>query len=315
MAADYTQLTDKLTLIFWPYLRLTLLFLTGYGLLDGAVLHWFPDFDPPNEFWKLLGPGVVAAVFVLWLLWPRLCLLADSAGRGNIRVLLAMTAVVTMAFGTNYLHEYLRISLGRSEILDSPAALMGSRSLGTYYRFRHQYQTPRYAGAEPQSNTSDKGRTLVFHLYVATPLFATPADTGRPVAAWQGLHYSTQVSNRASEAEKRTAYQAFLRRTTSLFKQEKFPVPAGYYERIPNTDERAAYLRAALRTGLCAPTTTNIPLLLQPGQAPLATLKRSAAYYLAGWSSGGTLLFFILLLIPYLSATGAQAFRTRPYQR
>ena len=311
MAATYTQLTDKLTLIFWPYLRLTLLFLTGYGLLDGAVLNWFPRFDPPDLFRKFLGPGVVAAVFVLWLLWPRLRLLATSKGRGDIRVLLSMTAVATMAFGTNYLHEYLRAALGRLEVLDSPAALTASRSLGTYYRFRHQYQTPRYAGAEPQSNTSDKGRTLVFHLYVATPLFASPADTERPVAIWQGLHYSARISARASEAEKKAAYQHFLRRASLQFDQEKFAVPTGYYEYMPNTDERAAYLRAARRTGLCPPSITSPLLIVQPGQMSFATLERGAVYRLAGWLSGGVMLFFLVLLFPYLSATSAQEFRTR----
>jgi hypothetical protein len=213
-----------------------------------------------------------------------------------------------MAFGTSHLHEYLRASLGRLEALESPAALTNTH-LGSYYRFQHKYQTSHYAGIEPQTSTLDKGRTLVFHLYVATPLFASPADAGRPAAIWQGLHYSAQVNDRASEADKKKAYQAFVRRTTSQFNQEKFAAPAGYYERIPNTDERAAYLRAARRIGLSAPT--GPLLLLRPGQAPLATLRRSSAYHLLGWLGGGMTLFFVVLLFPYLSATSAQEFQTK----
>lgn len=308
MTANYTQLTNKLTLIFWPCLRLTLFFLAGYGLLDAVLLNWRPAFDPPNEFWKLLGPGAVAAVLVLWRIWPRLSLLTTSKGRGDTRVLLGMTTVITMAFGTNYLHEYLRASLGHLQVLESPAAFTINH-LGSYYRFQQQYQTPRYAGSEPQTSTLDKGRTLVFHLYIATPLFASPADTGRPAAIWQGLHYSAQTNNRASEAEKKKAYQAFVQRTTSQFNQEKFVAPAGYYERIPNTNERAAYLRAARHTGLSAPAAPL--LLLQPGLAPLATLRRSAAYHLLGWLGGGMTLFFVVLLFPYLSATSAQVFQSK----
>ena len=161
------------------------------------------------------------------------------------------------------------------------------------------------------SSPSDKGRTLVFHLYVASPLFAAPADAGQPAAVWQGLHYSDQISARASEAEKKAAYQSFVRRTASQFAQEKFAAPAGYYERIPATDERAAYLRAAQGSGLRPPDTTSPLLLLQLGQVPLVALQRNAACQLAGWLMGGPLFFFIVLLFPYLSATSAQAFRAR----
>ena len=311
MADNYTQLTDKLALIFWPYLRLTLLFLAGYGLLDGALLQWLPGFDPPSEFWKFLGPGVVAAALVLLLLWRRLRLLADAKGRGNLSVAMSIIAVVPMAFGTNYLHEYLRASLGRLVVLESPATTDTSHLLGTYYRFQHKYQTSRYAGIESQSNTSDKGRTLNFHLYVVTPLFASPADTGQPATFWQGLHYSAQISAHASEAEKKAAYQAFLRRTTTQFEQEEFANPTDYYERIPNTNERAAYIRAARRTGPRPPNATSRLLILKPGQASLATLKRNSLCYLAGWVSGGTMLFLFVLFFPYLSATNAQAFRIK----
>jgi len=311
MADNYTQLTDKLTLVFWPYLRLTLLFLAGYGLLDGALLQWVPGFDPPSEFWKFLGPGVLATALVLLLLWRRLRLLTDTKGRGNLFVAMSILAVAPMVFETNYLHEYLRASLGRLVVLDSPATPDSSRLLGTYYRFQHKYQTPRYAGLESQSNTSDKGRTLNFHLYVVTPLFASPADTGRPATFWQGLHYSASISAHASEAEKKAAYRAFLRRTATQFEQEKFAVPTDYYERIPNTNERAAYIRAARSTGPRPPNVTSRLLILKPGQASLATLKRKSLYYLVGWVSGGAMLFLFVLLFPYLSATSAQAFRTK----
>jgi hypothetical protein len=311
MAANYTQLTDKLTLVLWPYLRLTFLFLAGYGLLDGVLLNWLPRFDPPSEFWKFLGPGVLAATLVLWLLWPRLRLLTQNKGQDNLRVLLSMIAVAVMAFGTNCLHDYLRAALGRLEVLDSPASLTASRSLGTYYRFRRRYQTPRSAGIELQTTTSDKGRNLVFHLYVATPLFASPADTGRPAVIWQGLRYSAQVSNHTSETEKKAYYKAFLQHASTQFSQEKFVAPLDYYERIPNTDERAAYARAARSTGLFPPHATYPLLLLQPAQVSVAALKRTSLAQLAGWLCGGTTLFFVVLLIPYLSATSAQRFRTK----
>ena len=310
MTKEYARLPVKLRLIFWPYLRLSLFFWLSYALLDGALLHWRPAFDPPADFWQLLGPGVVAAVLVLWVIWPRLRLL-EKVKKGDSATLLSITAVVTMAFGCNYLHDYLRASLGHLEILDSPAAFLHRPPRGIYYCFRHKYQSARYAGVEWQNYTTNKGRTLVLHLYVATPLLASPADTVLPATTWQGLHYSTEVSARASEAEKQAAYQAFLKRTAAEFGGERFTAPAGYYARIPNADERAAYLRAAQRARLHLPAAPAPVLLVQAGEVSFAALKREALQYLASWLGGGTAVFFMWLLLSSLPAANAQAFRAR----
>ena len=310
MTKEYARLTDKLSLMFWPFLRLALLFWAGYALLDGALLHWLPGFDPPADFWQLLGPGVLAAALLLWRLWPRLRLL-ETGQKEHTPLLLSIAAVATMAFGTSYLHDYLRAALGRFDTLDSPAALRPGSSPGTFYRFRHKYQAARYAGVEWQAYPIRKGRDLVLHLYVATPLLTSPADTVLPATTWQGLHYSTEVSASASEADKQAAYQAFLKRTASQFREEDFNAPAGYYARMPNSDERAAYLRAARRTRLPLPAASVPILVVQAGEVSLAALRQEALYYLACWLGGGTTVFFFLLLISRLPAVSAQSFRAR----
>jgi|GEM_PF-3708735 len=307
MAEEYAGLTVTLNLIFWPFLRLALLFWAGYGLLDGALLHWLPGFDPPANCWQLLGPGMLAAALLLWLLWPRLRLL-ETGKKDNSPLLLSITAVATMAFGTNYLHDYLRVALGRFETLDSPAVLRRPPLRSTFYCFRHQYSAAHYAGVEWQAHLVNNGRNLVLHLYVATPLLASPADTVLPATSWLALHYSTKISARVSEADKQAAYQAFLRHTATQFGKEDFAAPAGYYARMPNTDERAAYLRAARRARLPLSAT---PILLIAGKVSLATRKQKALYYLACWLGGGTTVFFIILLISRLPAASAQAFRAR----
>lgn len=311
MGKEYARLPEKLRFILWPSARLAFIFLAGYGLLDGALLYWLPPFDPPADFWKFLGPGIIATVLVVWLSWPRLRLLhgIEDKGRAIAPTFLSMTAVAIITLGTSHLHEYLRASLGRLEILDSPAVLLHRPSLGTYYCFRHKYQTARYAGVEWQNYVVEKSHTLIFNLYVATPLLASPADTVLPMAGWQGLHYSAEVSSNASKTEKEAAYQAFLKRTMAQFGTEDFSAPAGYYERIPNTSERAAYLRAARSAARRLPDTGVPLLLLQPGQVSLVTLQREALGKLAGWLSAGAGLFFITLFFAKLPVARAQAFR------
>jgi membrane associated rhomboid family serine protease len=313
--ADFTQFHTKLQLIFWPYLRLALLFLVGYGLADSALLAWAPTFEPPEELRKLLVPSLVAAVVTMLALWPRIRLLADNGKQNDPRWMMAMVAIAVMGCGASCLHGYLYAALNRQAVFASPRAVPAHQPPGAYYQFGHTVQTVRYAGAEAEFGTADKGRKFVFTLYVAVPLLASPADTLRPARVWQGLRYTGNIEASASPAEKEAAYQAFARRTQEQLTQEKFLVPFGYYERLPNTTARRAYVKAARRTGLCPPDTLQPLLVLQPATEPFATHGRSAGYWLLGWLGGGSLLFFGLLLLPYLSGTAAAEFRAGQYER
>lgn len=313
--ADFTQLRNKLSLIFWPYLRLVLLFLAGYGLVDGALLAWAPTFEPPDELRKLLVPALLAAVMVMLLLWPRIRLLADNGKQNDPRWLMALTAVVVMGCGASCLHGYLSAATSSLASFDSPAAVPAAAAPSAYYQFRHVYQRPRAAEAEAEFGTADKGRKFFFGLYVAVPLLASPADTLLPVRVWLGLHYAADISSSANAAEKRAAYEAFAQRTQQQLKQEKFRVPLGYYERLPNTSERQAYLKAARRTGLCPPDSTRPLLVLRPATEAFATRGRSSGYWLLGWLGGGSLAFLVLLLVPYLSDTAVYRFRAGQRER
>lgn len=313
--ADFAQLKNKLSLIFWPYLRLAVLFLVGYGLVDGALLVWAPAFEPPDELRELVLPLLLAFVAVMFWLWPRIRLLVDNGKQNDPRWLMALVAVGVMGCGASCLHSYAQALVGHLQLFDSPATVPAAMAPAAGYQFQHAYPAPRYAGAEAEFGTADKGRKFFFSLYVVVPLLASPADTLLPVRVWQGLHYTADISSNASEAEQKAAYEAFAKRTQEQLAQEKFEVPLGYYKRLPNTRERQTYLKAARRTGLC-PTDSMYPLLvLQPATEAFAGRGRSSGYWLLGWLGGGSVGFLLLLLIPYLSDASVQQFRTGQHER
>ena len=311
-----SELPDKMTLIFWPYLRLIVVFLAVYGLLDGTLLMWAPAFEPPEELRKLLVPLLLAVLLVLVVLWPRLRLLRAGGGRNDPRVFLAILAMAVMGFGTNCLHNYLVSSIGRLEALDSPAAVFPDRPQALYYSFRHLYQTPRYVGVQSEISTSNKGRKLNFYLYVVTPMLASPTDTKRPATVWRALRYTEQISTNASDAEKESAYQIFARRSQTQFEEvDGAQTDFNYFQRLPNTRERDAYLRAARRTRLCPADTTQPLLILEPGEEIFARRGQKWAGWLLGWVAGGSLLFFIILLFSSLEIMEVNDFRAGNYAR
>ena len=68
MTGKYAQVKTKLQLIFWPYLRLVLLFMVGYGLIDGALLTGAPGFEPSEMLRELALPALLGAGLLLWFL-------------------------------------------------------------------------------------------------------------------------------------------------------------------------------------------------------------------------------------------------------
>lgn len=312
MTNNYGVLQDKLKLIFWPYLRLTIVFLLAYGAVDLALLTWAPGFEPPEEVRKLGLPLLLAAVLLLVALWPRLRLLQGADEQRDLRWLLAVLAVGVMGCGASCLHGYLVASRSSLTVLASPAAVDVSKPLQRYYQFRNVFVTSRYGGGAVRSHTSDKGRKLNFELYISTPLLASAADTMRRVPVWLGVRYTDDISTSASETEKQQAYQAFIQRSEKLFQAETFENPLGYYTRLPNTNERDAYVEAARRTGHCPADSTQALLVLQPGEEAFAKRGGSSATWLLGWVLGGSSLFLILLLIPPLNTSELLAFQSGP---
>ena len=302
-------LKDKLTLIFWRYLRLVLLFLLGYGVLDCALLRWWPAFEPSEELRKLGVPLLLSAVLVLVLLWPRLRLLEGADSRRDFRIWLAMLAVGVMGCGANCLHGYLVDATSSMTVLDSPSAVAARQPQGHYYQFRHLYFNPRYRGGDVRFGSASKGSKLTFSLYLSTPVLASPADTLHTVAVWLGRHYQDEISSNASATDKKAAYQAFIKRSEHQFQLEDFSNPLGYYVRLPNTEARESYLKAARGTGLCPADTTKALLMLQAADESFAARGHSSIQWLLGWLLGGTVLFFGLLLPPSLLTRRVLDFR------
>ena len=308
MTDTYRLPKDKLTLIFWPYLRLVLLFLLGYGVLDWALLRWWPAFEPSEELRKLGLPLLLSAVLVLLVLWPRLRLLEGADSRRDFRIWLAMLAVGVMGCAANCLHGYLA-DRGSMTVLDSPGAVAAGQPQGHYYQFRHLSFNPRFRGGDVRFGSADKGRKLTFALYLSTPALGSPADTLHPVAVWLGRHYQDDISSSASATEKEAAYRAFIKRSEHQFQREDFSDPLGYYVRLPNTEARESYLKAARGTGLCPADTTKALLVLQAADEPFAARGQSSIHWLLGWLLGGSILFFGLLLPPSLLTQRVLDFR------
>ena len=126
---------------------------------------------------------------------------------------------------------------------------------------------------------------------------------------WMGVHYSDDISTQTSAAEKEAAFQAFIKRSESLFKAEKFENPLGYYSRLGNTDERQAYVEAARRTGFATADTTQVLMVLQPGDETFALRGNDSARWLMGWVGIGSCLFLILLMITSTLSRRVSEFR------
>ncbi|MFC7668439.1 hypothetical protein ACFQT0_14445 [Hymenobacter humi] len=310
MANDYTQLKDKLQLIFWPYLRLMLLFLAVYGLLDWALLTWVPAFEPPETLWKLGLPLLVGTVVAVVWLWPRLRLLSEGRGRFDARVFLALITLAVMACGAACLHGYLVSSKGKLVVLASSASVNPTQTFERHYRFRTEYIHGKYGEWVVKTKTVNKGRQLNFDLYLSVPVLASPADTLRRTPVWLGVHYADNIPTGASYRENEAALQAFVKRSESHFKAEKFENNyRGYYTRLGNTDERDAYVEAARRTGFATSDNTQALLVLQPGDEPFATRGNDSAVLLVGCVGIGSILFLLLLMIPNTRSWRVNEFR------
>ena len=61
----------KMQLVFWPLLRLELIFLAAYGSLLWLIMQAFPAFDPPEGLWRWGLPAMAAQEAIMQTPKPR----------------------------------------------------------------------------------------------------------------------------------------------------------------------------------------------------------------------------------------------------
>ena len=291
-----SDVSYKLKLIYLPVLGLSILLTltisVSYYLLV-SHLHWI---DPSQE--QLFG-GIFALSILglLPLLYVRLKLLWRGSDDRWIS-LYYMAPMLTSALAALFTLDYIEASTGRLTALASIEELRLHPVPTRYYTLQECHPDLRHIGSYSTFITSGKyDQHLNLTLYVVCPLLAKPTDS--VAAAWLGITYRHQISNRLSHEQKQTEYQAFLQRSQQALNERNL-TQFTYLTRAVGADNSSEYQQAIQNSPLTLATSN---LVLQPQEELFAMRTVTPLRHLLWTLSIGWSIYFIMMLFPQLSPT------------
>lgn len=266
----------------------------------------FKLIDIKEEIWEIWIPMILPWLTILILLRPRLRILAFKKEADNRRFFFQIISWIAMAMPLVFSQTYLTTAVGKLENLYRIEDI-GKKPDSRYYKVQ-QFKVATYFGCSyVDVRTSGKHNNyLNFDVFFTAPIMTDTSIrfTDIPLA-WYGVKYMKQISNRISDAEKESAYRAFIAECLQKIENYTYSVP-DHFENIPTSDDRKNFLKA-IEQKINRTPDRNLRILI-PANEPYAARNGNKLLWLFSSFVIGLAVLLFSLIWPGYSATEHRKF-------
>ena len=290
-------ITNKFSLIYFPFLIITILFIGLYTFLNWLLFIKTNMFSIKEDIVNFWLPFVLPWIPVLIWLRPRIKLLKLTGGNGNLPFLYQFIAALAMAIPTIVAQGYIEKASGTLTTLETINEIDRAEKT-KYYSIKKFYIDKTNIGVHSSFDVTGKNNeNFNMHFYLVLPILAREADTiNSTCLAWLGIEYFKQISNRLEDKEKEAKFEAFAIETQNDF-DKKDVSQFVYLERVGNTDGGDEFKEAVKKNSTCH--SNNAPVLLAINE-PFENRNGNTLAWIFGAFGITSGLWLIMLLIPKL---------------
>ncbi len=284
------ELSDKLKLIFKPFLIIAICFILMY-----TFLHWIlfikveiPLKEEIVRFWLPFGLPFIP--IIIWLR-PKIKLLYFK--NENASFLYQFLACITIAIPTIIAQEYLVTATGKLTKVEDISQI-DKNGKTKYYSLKNYYIDKKHIAVQNTVTVTGKNNTnFNMLIYVAMPIFKNISDTAKAESKfWLGKQYSERISNSLSDQEKEAKYKIFAEQKQKEFEKTDFS-NFKYLEIIGNTEDHDEFNKAISNLGTI---NGKDQIVFEAQNEPFENRNGKKLEWIFGSFGIGILVYFILLL-------------------
>lgn len=298
-----TALSDKLKLIFKPFVIIAICFITIYTFLHWALFikAGLPLKEDIVKFWLPFGLTFIS-IFI-WLR-PRTKLLHFKNDNSSFGY--QFLAAIAIAVPTIIAQEYLITATGKLTSVENVAQIDKSEKT-KYYALKNFYiDKQRIAVRKTASVTGKHNEDFNMLIYVALPIFESISDTTKTECKfWLGKEYSERISNLLSDQEKDAKYKVFAEQKQKEFENTDFK-NFKYLEVLGNTEDRDEFNEAIEKSETVK---GNQPIIFQAINESFEKRNGQKLEWIFGSLAIGLLAYFIFLLFPKFQESKLKKFK------
>lgn len=299
-----TGLSDKLKLIYKPFLIIAICFLATYTFLHWALFikAGIPFKEDIVKFWLPFGLPFIP--ILIWLR-PRIKLLQFK--NDNASFAFQFLACIAIAIPTIIAQEYLITATGRLTSADNVSQIDKAEKT-KYYSFKNYYIDKQRIAVRNTATVTGKNNTdFNMLIYVAIPIFENIADTSKTECKyWLGKRYSERISNSLSDQEKNAKYKMFAEQKQKEFEETDFN-DFKYLEVIGNTEDHDEFNKAIEKSETIK---GNQQVVFQAINEPFQNRNGKKLEWTFGSLAIGLLAYLIFLLFPKFQESQLQKFKS-----
>lgn len=287
-----TSLSEKIKLIFKPFLIIAICFIVAYTFLHWALFikAGIPLKEDILRFWLPFGLPVI--LILIWLR-PRIKLLHFKNDNGSF--VYQFLAGIAIAIPTIIAQGYLITATGKLTAVENISKIDKGKKT-KYYSLKEYYiDKQRIAVRNTASVTGKNNTDFNMLIYVAMPIFESISDTAKTECKyWLGKRYNERISNRLSDQEKEDRYKVFAAQKQKEFIETDFK-NFKYLEVIGNTEDHDEFNKAIEKSEIVK---GNQAMVFEAKTEPFEDRNGKKLEWAFGSLGIGLLAYFIFLLFP-----------------
>lgn len=287
--------TEKLKLIYKPFIIIAICVIAGYTLLNWLLFKKLQIPSPNEDIINLWIPFALPWIPILIWLRPRIKLLNLKRKKGDLPGLYIFIAGFAIVAPTIVAQFYIETASGTLTHLNNISQIH-TQPTTKYYSLKNFYIDRTNIGVQSVFDVSGKHNEYFnMNLYVALPILNSALDTNSSdCLAWYGIKYHEQISNRLDEKEKEERFQKFANESQADFDKKDINQFV-YFDRIGNTDDHKNYISAIRNDKKYSTASTTVFI---PSNEPFENRNGNKLGWIFGAFAIGASVWLIMLLIP-----------------
>ena len=314
--------TEKLRLIYLPFLIIAISTIGGYTFLNWLIICELQLFSIKEVIINFVIPFILPWIPILIWLRPRIRLLNLETKRdSNLPFLYQFIAGLAIAVPTIIAQEYLTTATGKLTELENISQI-DKHEATKYYTLKDCYIDKEHFSFEDKFEVYGKhNEDLSMQIYVVCPILKNkklsenilrkgsgnsyPAInavdkqiqnaslTRDTVKAWLGIVYKDRISNRLSSGEKDKLFKSFAQNSQYEFNNASLSQFV-YLKRQGNSDDLDEYKKAIELSPLVSFNNT----VLIPFNEPFELRNGNKLAWIFGAFGIGAFIWLLMILIP-----------------
>ncbi len=262
-----------------------------------AAIRWLLSIkyhivDLNQDLWNLYFPIFLPAIPCIFWLRKKLRILEFTKDNEAGRFWMLFVCWTTTSASAWYLQKHLDTSTGTLLTVKNVGAI--KHPPARYYRISSFYVLKNNGLFHANLTSAGRhGSRLDMNLYFVAPMVNDSNDSFQASKnCWYGILFKKQVSNE-DEVSNAGAYHAFRQECLTRLENECFDAP--YFENLPNSNERAQYVKA-IGESIGNVISDNV-LILEPRRDLFEERSGDSFAWIFGSFGIGLLVFLISLLL------------------